>query len=319
MSKNTDDFLAIQRDFSELFFDAAAMSEEELIARHQVFSLALHSEVSELASAVHYKDHRPTQSETQRQKILYETVDIMRYCLAVLNLWDFTAEDYEDAFDSRDAFLWDRETRGLQNWSGQPVIVVDVDDVLAQFRLGFFGWIKENFGIDIDVENPYYYNQTPVGDLSDEEAYMEFIKAGGIRSLPINDKIVESLNNLREQGYWIHLLTARPAENLKCLYDTCLWLSLNKVPYDSIAFSAEKYRWLLDKDFFKQGKMVCAVDDSPKHAAEYAQQGLNVFVPRRSYNSDVWDMKNVISFDWWEDDLSEKIERLLSDTSNKTS
>ena len=313
MTKNIFDYLAIQRVFSSLFFDTSSMSEEELIARHQVFSLALHSEVSELASAVHYKDHRPMQSETQRQKILYETVDIMRYCLAVLNLWDFTAEDFEDAFDSRDAFLWNRETRGLQNWSGQPVIVVDVDDVLAQFRLGFFGWIKENFGIEFDVEDPSYYNNIPVGEFSNEEAYMEFIKAGGVRSLPINDKIAKSLKMMKGKGYWIHLLTARPAENLKCLYDTCLWLSSNEIVYDSVAFSPEKYRWLLDKDFFKQGKMICAVDDAPKHVAEYAKQGLKVLVPKRSYNSEVWDLKNVITFDWWKDDLHEKVEELLSD------
>ena len=319
MSKNTKDYLEIQRKFSDLFFDPAKMSEAELTARHQVFTLALHSEVSDLANAVHYKDHRPTQTETQRQKILYETVDVMRYCLAVLNLWEFTGEDFEDAFESRDAFLWDRETRGLQNWNGQPVIVVDVDDVLAQFRAGFFGWINENFGLEFDVEDPSYYSRSSVGPLSNEEAYMEFIKVGGIRTLPVNENVVKSLAVLQKKGYWIHLLTARPSENLKCLYDTSLWLALNKIPYDSVAFSTEKYRWLTDKEFFKQGKVVCAVDDSPKHAGEYAQQGLNVFVPKRAYNSDVWDKHNVILFDWWEDDLSEKIEGLLSKASDESS
>ena len=128
-TRSIDDFLSTQRVFSDLFFDATEMSEEELAARHQIFALALHSEVSDLANAVPYKDHRPIQDETKRQKILYETVDVMRYCLAVLNLWRFSGEDFEDAFDSRDAFLWDRETRGLQNWDGRPVVIVDVDDI----------------------------------------------------------------------------------------------------------------------------------------------------------------------------------------------
>ena len=73
---------------------------------------------------------------------------------------------------------------------------MDVDDVLAQFRLGFFGWIKEKFGIEFDAEGSSYYNSTPVGDISNEEAFMEFIKSGGIRSLPINDKIAKSLKML---------------------------------------------------------------------------------------------------------------------------
>ena len=287
------------------------MTESERIERHKIFTLALHSEAASLSDAVHYKDHQPVKQLTDRQKILYESVDLFRYCLAILNLWDFSPDDFEDAFDSKNAYLWDRETRGIQKWDGQPVVIFDVDDVVAQFRKGFFGWVEENFGVKFDLEDPNYYVRHPVGDLSNEEAYMLFIKEGGIRTLPINERVVESMKRLRESGVWIHLLTARPDDNLKCLYDTHYWLSEMNIPYDSVALSAEKYRWLTDKEFFKQGKVICAVDDSPKHALEYAQHDIKVMVPKRAYNSDTWDVDNIEPFDWWEDKVDEKIQRLL--------
>lgn len=310
-SRKLKDLKKIQDDFSSLFFNTEKMSEEEKIERHKIFTLALHSEVSSLSDAVHYKDHRPLGSETDRQKILYESVDMFRYFLAILNLWEFTSSEFEDAFDSKDAFLWDRETRGIQKWKDQPVVIFDVDDVIAQFRKGFFGWVEDRFGVEFDIEDPSYYVRHPVGDLSNEEAYMLFIEEGGIRTLPVNEKIITAMKKLREAGVWIHLLTARPSDNLKCLYDTYWWLSKLEIPYDSAALSTEKYRWLTDKPFFKQSKVVCAVDDSPKHALEYAQHDIKVFVPRRAYNEDIWETDNIETFDWWEDDLSVKIQKIL--------
>ena len=310
--KKLQDLKEIQKKFSDLFFDEKQMTEEERIERHKVFTLALHSEVSSLSDAVHYKDHRPIASETDRQKILYESIDLLRYNLAILNLWEFSSEEIEDAFDSKNAYLWDRETRGIQNWSGQPVVIFDVDDVIAQFRLGFFKWVEETYNVKFDIEDPSYYVTQPVGDMTNEEVFMQFIKEGGIRTLEANHNVIESMKKLQNLGVWIHLLTARPSDNLKCLYDTHYWLSEMSIPYNSVSLSSEKYRWLADKPFFRENKIVCAVDDSPKHASEYAQHDIVVFVPKRSYNTDVWDVENVVTFDWWKDDLSDKIQELLS-------
>tara|TARA_Y100001963_G_C6763379_1_gene440798 strand:- start:134 stop:1066 length:933 start_codon:yes stop_codon:yes gene_type:complete len=305
------DLFKRQKEFSDLFFDTEDMSEEDKIERHKTFMLALHSEVSSLADAVHYKDHRPVRSNTDRQKILYESVDIMRYCLAVLNLWDVKPKEFADAYDSREAFLWDRETNGLQNWSGQPVVVVDVDDVLSQFRKDFFEWLKIRFDVELDLEDESYYAKPDLGSITNEAAFMMFIEEGGIRNLTKNKSVIEDIRRLQKEGFWIHLLTARPSDNLKCAYDTYYWLKKNDIPYNSVAMSPEKYRWLTDKSFFKKNKLVCAIDDSPKHAAEYASQGIKVLVPQRSYNKEVWHMDNVITFDWWKDSAYEKIRGIL--------
>ena len=152
---------------------------------------------------------------------------------------------------------------------------------------------------------PEYYYKGKAGELTGEEAFMRFIDESRIRSIGVNSKIKESLSALQKEGYWIQLLTARPDDNLKCLYDTYFWLKKNDVPYDNIAFASEKYRWLADKVFFKKNAIVCAIDDSPKHAAEYAHHGIRVLVPKRSYNKSVWNLENVTTFDWREDRIDE--------------
>ena len=305
MSKTLKELLDTQRKFSEEFFDADNLSEKEKIERHKTFGLALHSEVSQLADAVHYKDHRSTITPTNKQKILYESIDVLRYCLATLNLWKFSSGEIEDAFDARDEFLWDRRNKTKEKWSGQPVIIVDVDDIISEFRECFFNWLNQTFDLTLSDDLPEYYYKGKAGDLTGEEAFMRFIDESRIRSIGVNSKIKESLSVLQKEGYWIQLLTARPDDNLKCLYDTYFWLKKNDVPYDNIAFSSEKYRWLADKDFFKKNAIVCAIDDSPKHAAEYAHHGIRTLVPKRSYNKSVWDLENVTIFDWREDRIDE--------------
>ena len=305
MSKTLKDLLETQRKFSEEFFDAESLSEKEKIERHKTFGLALHSEVSQLADAVHYKDHRGTITPTNKQKILYESIDVLRYCLATLNLWNFSSAEIENAFTAREEFLWARRNKAKEKWSDQPVIIVDVDDIISEFRGCFFNWLNQTFGLDLSDDLPEYYYKGKAGELTGEEAFMKFIDEGRIRSIEVNTKIIKGLYTLQKKGYWIQLLTARPSDNLKCLYDTYFWLRQNNVPYDSIAFSSEKYRWLADKDFFKKNAIVCTIDDSPKHAAEYAHHGIRTLVPKRSYNKSVWDLENVTTFDWREDCIDE--------------
>jgi len=307
VKRKFSDLLSRQEEFSNSCFSSENFTESEKIEKHKTFCLALHGEVSQLASSVHYKDHHQKIEPTNRQQILYESVDVIRYALATLNLWGFSSDDFADAFDARDASLWDRKNRSLSHWSGQPVAIIDVDDVLARFREVFFNWLNENFGLTLSTEIPEYYYNGPAGDLTAEEAFKIFIDQGGFRGIEPNLNVVSSLKKLKEKGYWIQLLTARPEDNVKCMYDTYLWLDKLSIPYHNLAFSFEKYRWLTDKEFFKKKKIAFAVDDSPKHAAEFAAQGIVTYVPRRSYNSSIWETDNIITFDWEKDDISELV------------
>jgi hypothetical protein len=97
---------------------------------------------------------------------------------------------------------------------------------------------------------------------------------------------------------------------LRCLYNTYTWLGKCSLEFDAIDFTGEKFRWLADQPFYNAGKVICAIDDSPKHASEYAKHGVKVLAPSLSYNQELKRVKGVRFFDPDEDDLVEMIKEL---------
>jgi len=290
---------AIQSEFSELFFDRKEMTRDDREEMTRSFALALHSEISSMVGEISFRDHVTAGRHVDTKKILYETVDAFRYMLAILNLWGHTTDDFLNAFENRDAFLHTRYQLEKRQWSGEPVIIVDVDEVVCGFRTGFTEWIINEKGVDVDVNSPEYYHIQPVKEagLQPEGLFEEFIDGANLRSLPEISSTIEALNELKRRGFWIQLLTARPAKNMQCLYDTYFWLNRSGLDFDRVAFSPEKMIWLTKSDYFNHGAVVCAIDDSVKHTMEYAKHGVHVMSPIMSYNEELRGMRNVTMYD----------------------
>jgi len=298
-----------QRKFASKFYSAEDMSEEEKLERHKILCLAMHGEVSQLSDSVPFRDHRPAVTPTHRQNILFETMDVYRYCLAILNLWEFDEKEALSAFSSRESHLTLRTEKNWSNWSGQPVIVVDVDDVIARFRQNFYEWLNVTYpGAHADPDSPEYFLRKTVDGKSGDALLQAFIDSGGLKELTVCQNVVDGLERLREKGYWIHILTARPTSELKCLNETYEWLEKKVKHFDSIDLSSEKYIAVASLEAYKEGKVVCAIDDSPKHSSEYAMHGVTCLVPIRSYNKGVHDIAGIYSFDWENGDIAALVE-----------
>jgi hypothetical protein len=289
-----------QKEFSNLFFDNDKLSDAEREEITKTFVLSMHSEASELASSINFKDHRINTHDVDFNKILYKSVDIFRYTLALLNLWDIDPKTFVSACDDKDLFLHMRHRQNQMDRKSRPVVIFDVDDVIAEFRTTFNEWLTETYKIETDPESTEYYNTVGLmsAGIEPESVFREFIKADGFKKIPINTAVAESMKMLADAGYWIHLLTARPADNLKCFYDTYGWLNNKDICYHALDFSGEKFRWLADQTFFHQGDLVCAIDDSSKHAGEYAKHGVKVIVPIKSYNAEVHNIENITTLDF---------------------
>jgi uncharacterized HAD superfamily protein len=254
----------------------------------KTFCLSLHAEVSQLIDSVHYKQHLERSQAPNRDKILFEAVDSFRYIIAILNLWDVTPEEFGKAFFSKDVFLNKREELNTKKRrKNQPVIICDVDDVIAEFRITYAKYVKSEFNVSIDPQSTEYYNINPIASagLDPENVFVSFVSSGGFANLPVCNGMISVLQEFQKRGYWIQLLTARPKDNARCVYDTYSWLVKHSIPFDSIDFSTEKYIWISDKDYYNTNLLICALDDSLKHASEYAQHGVPVIIPEKSYNS----------------------------------
>jgi len=300
-----------QKRFSRNFYNSDKMSEQEKIEKHKTLCLAMQSELTQLADTVHYREHRPNITPTHMQNILFETMDVYRYCLSILNLWGYDENDAVSAFESRDANLRVRTEKNLSKWSGQKVVVVDVDDVIARFRQNFYDWVNEEYpGNNVDHASNEYFLSKPIGGKSGDQLLIEFIDAGNLKRIDVCNNIVKGLKTLRAKGYWIHILTARPASELKCVNETYEWLDMYVKEFDSVQLSSEKYIAVSSLKAYKQGQVVCAIDDSPKHAAEYVMHGIPCLVPKRNYNTGVMNNEGIYSFDWEESDIASLVESI---------
>lgn len=291
---NLLDALQRQADFSSLFFDEKQVTLRQKQELLKTFVLSLHSEATGIVEGANYKDHRLLPDSIDAQKVLYKSVDAYRYILAILNLCGIDGDQFVNALKQKDEFLHYRHSLSQRKWNGEPVVLFDMDDVLAEFRASFCEFVTKDSGVFIDPHCPEYYNVTTFKKygLSNEYYFRTFIDKHGFLGLHPNDRYCETLRKLKDRGCWIQIVTARPEKNLTCFYDTYSWLYRHDIPADAITFAPEKFAWLADQKFYATGKFF-AVDDSAKHSAEYAKHGVQVIVPQKTYNAEVSSLKNI--------------------------
>lgn len=303
--------LAEQEKFSSIFFDREMLDDASKQEMLKTFVLALHSDATGIVEAVNYKDHRRETHPVDTQTILYKSVDVYRYVLAILNLWGFSEAEFAAALEQKDDYLHYRHEMSLKAWSGQPVVLFDMDDVLAEFRTSFCTYVTSETGVYMDPLCPEYYNSATLKEhgLSGEDYFKSFVDKHGFRDLPRCEPYIALLTRLKEVGYWVQILTARPERSPIAVYDTYSWLRRNSIPADAVAFAPEKFSWLSQQRYFNKTK-VFAIDDSAKHAAEYAKHGVTVLVPEKSYNREVAGLDRIVYVPKDEDPLQHVIKLL---------
>lgn len=285
-----------QKDFSNIFFDSDTLTDQQRQEILKTFVLSLHAEATGIVDAVNYKDHRGSQNPVDTQKILYKSVDAYRYILAILNLWGIDASSFTSALSQKDDYLHFRHRLSLKKIKPkQRIVLFDLDDVVAEFRNSFCEFATLQIGAFVDPKSDEYYNlRTFNKHGADADAiFKQFIDSHGFLALSANSTYSQLLKKLKEEDRWIQIVTARPAENLTVFYDTYSWLSRMGFDVDGVTFTPEKFRWLSEQKFFGHHEVI-AVDDSGKHAAEYAKHGVKVVVPQKTYNSEVEHLNNVI-------------------------
>ena len=289
------DLFQDQKIFSDLIGINRDMSNFERDKMTRDLSLALHTEVSHLVSATSYRPHTDEKPDPDPDKILFESVDVIRYAIAILNLWGQTPESFENAWSLKDRYLTSFREADRNKWQGEKVAIVDIDDVLCEFRQSFSSWLRRAYDIKADVDSSEYYfiNALKEGGVNPEGVFERFISEGELANIDPVDGAVDFIKSLKSAGYFVHLLTARPKENLRCLYDTHVWLRENGIEFDKLDFASEKLRWCMQSDYWVLGSIEFAVDDSPKHALEYAKHGVKVLLPNKPYNREAQSSESV--------------------------
>jgi len=298
ISPNWSDLSAALKEqdkFSKLFFDSQNLSLQQKQELMKTFVLSLHAEATGIVGGVNYKDHRLADNPVDLQKILYKSVDAYRYILAILNLWGIDGKSFEDALSQKDDYLHYRHSLTQKSWKGEPIVLFDLDDVLAEFRAKFCEFVTKDSGVFIDPQCQEYYNIVAfrTHGLSNEYYFRKFVDSHGFLDLDLNQKYFGFLQKLKAAGCWIQVVTARPGESETCFYDTYSWLARKGIPADGVVFTPEKFSWLASQKFYNNAKFF-AVDDSAKHVAEYVKHGVAAVVPQQPYNKEVANLQGAI-------------------------
>jgi hypothetical protein len=285
------------RKFTEKFYDVNFFDCKQKEEMLKTLCLALHHEVSEIVKSTNFKVFDKKEYTVNKNEIVYNAVDATRYIYAILGLYNIDAKEFMYAYEEKDLYLNVIQNK-KEHKKDQPVAIIDIDDILCNFREYFNKYLYKQYSIVIDENSTSYYSSKEVKDfgLSPEGVFEKFIQKNELLNIPVIESMKNFILELKEQGYYIQLLTSRPESNLKCKYQTYYWLEKNDVYYDNLGFAFEKYIWVSKKDYYMSGNVKFAVDDSPKHSMEYATHDVKVIMPDLPYNKNARH-DNIIVFE----------------------
>lgn len=156
------------------------------------------------------------------------------------------------------------------------IIILDIDGVLNGYPACWVDYV--NSVLNTDFEDLY-----AVKEYLPYASYTRLKKVyrscGVKRTLPVNPEAPLFAKALKDNGYFIHLVTSRPFERFENLKeDTVFWLTQNNIPYDSLRSSYKK-PWEIH-----WSPSAIVVEDNRFFANEFAKRGHTVFLLDNKYN-----------------------------------
>lgn len=233
-----------------------------------------------------WKLHRrtPRLGENKRA-VLLELIDIFKYTISVAQIHGFTPEQFTAAYWEKSMVVRQRYSEEFVTQLNRPTVVVDIDNVLADYVMGFLKWCEaRNVLTQEDVmilgRRPYRWItpemlDVPVGEYN--RLRHEFRVSGEharLPPMPGAGKLLEWINvTLRAN---ILLLTSRPIDLYPNLYtETLQWINNMDLPYTALWWTRDKGEILLDREVRQH--ILFAVDDEYRYVEQLAKQGIFTF------------------------------------------
>lgn len=280
-----------QKGFNSKLFDirALASNPEEFQRWNNFLCLALHREVGEVLETVDWKIHRNHYKAAIRSNTLEELIDILKYWMSLAQLYGFTPEDVERGYWRKSGVVEQRHRQEIANnisEEGKKIVGIDIDGVLADYPRSFLDFINAELGTAFSPEDITEYSgiydlcgiPTDLG-IQLKNKYRE---TGQKRFIPVCKGVQEFIAFLREEGYAIVLLTARPYQTYKRIFaGTIEWLKKNGIHYDMVIFDENKEEALINEF---GSKVEFFVEDNPSNAKKISRLGIKCYLVEHPYN-----------------------------------
>lgn len=294
-----------QADQQGLWYKVNQLSDDDRGRLVKDLLLGLHEEASELQRAADKTKYHLLTTERlalNRDKVVEEAVDVVKYVVAVLQTFGVSACEFCERFDWKTTLVEERwRAEQVEMRRDTLVFVTDLDGCLANFHA--------------HPESRWFLQQVPEGDLKTAlevaERKKELYRGDFFRQLLPFAGASEALSQIRAMGVRVVVLTARPAGDFPTLHTaTTAWLREYCMVYDLLLFSTDKWGTLERR--IAPARVVAAVDDMPREVWELARHGVPTIVFDRPHNQGL-EGANIEREDSWEailENVSAKVSAL---------
>lgn len=164
------------------------------------------------------------------------------------------------------------------------IAIIDIDGVLADYRLGLLYWIRQSYprfshraNEYINSPNVWINNETMKVSYKEWLDCLEMFRmSGGKQSIPLMKGAKELIQMCLSKNLEIVLVTSRPMDLYSNIYrDTVEWLRNANIIYHLLLWSKEKSVLLHRMRLIE--KTLFVVDDELGHIKDYAKLGLKCY------------------------------------------
>lgn len=284
-----DDQAALQ---GEIGLDPRHMTDADRAAEIKNLILGLHEEVTELGQATaNYKRHILRVRPSDVGNVTEQLVDCFKYLITIAQLYGVSRHRFVEAFHEKSVVVLDKvqgERTRLER--DTRLVCVDLDDCVADLS----EWLRKLN--ELHGGGPREHHTLLEGHKD------EFHSSGRFRDLPVIEGARDGLQRLKEAGYTIVIITARPHWQFKRIYaDTLHWLDKHQIPRDLLLFDRDKVE-VIHRDLAPAWP-VSFIEDHPRNALALASARVHVLLYDRVHNREVPDGEYITRVRDWNDIL----------------
>ena len=272
----------IQQEFTDEFFKTKygltvkdiRADNDKLVSWTKEYILSLIKEATELLDEIDWKTHTNKMADGITDNFLEEGVDVMKYLFGLLHIHGFSFDQIEEKFIDKSNVVQAKFEQAIalkhlqENQSKYKIAAIDIDGVIADWEKGYINFIWEN---TMFVPKSTKLAKAEIPKQLMMETKEKFRLSGKKRDLELIPGAKEFIDWLKDQGYYVILLTARPYKEYSRIYsDTLHWLKKNNIQYDLIIWNEKKEDFLMK--YFPDVKFV--IDNERGNVEKLSQEFL---------------------------------------------
>lgn len=272
------EFNAQMRPLPETHAERVALVKEFTL--HQMTEMAEFLEAAKVFGAHRRPDTEPLVNHANVKRQL---IDQFKYWMSLCQMMGYTPEEMAETYWKKTATVRQRYIAEWMTTLSNPVALVDLDGVLADFIEGFIVWLLQRPLPQQTIETLTRIRQTRefidaaslgVSIPEWEELNHEFRTTGQFGMLPAMPYAQEFVRFCRRQGYHVVAVTSRPIDQYPNIYDdTVEWFAKHQMHVDKIWWGPNKAEKLASvKHLIPEIRF--AVDDDTRYVSQFSAYGI---------------------------------------------